>query len=197
MPDLITILVGGVGLVLGWALKTLADSWTWRRQQVLNAYLDLLDAVDLFGPQAGRAWSLGITGRAQDWADRAEEARQYLGAVDRAHGKLTLVAGPRAMAVGFELYIACERMFRRAVALPPSAADHYHEVSELMVKTYHDVVNEGRKELWLRHWQERIPGRESRWEMMSRRLGELNLTDPYPDATNPSKQPPSESSSHK
>lgn len=187
MPDLITILGAAV---VGWVLKTVADKWTWRRQQVLDAYLELLGAVDRFGPKVGRVWSSGITGRSLEWSTRADEVmRDDLGSIDRAHGKLSLVAGARGSTAGFELYIACERMFRRAVALPPTAADHYHEASVFMVKTFHDVVEEGRKEMWLRHWREGLPGRESRFDMMSRRLAELNRTDPYPDATNPSKQP--------
>lgn len=189
MPDLITVLVGVFSLVLGWGLKTVTDAWTWRRQQVLGAYLELLEAVDRYGPEVGRLWSLGITERGPDWADRAEKVREDLGPIDRAHGKLSLVAGPHAAAVGFELYLACERMFRRAVALPPCPADHYHDASVRMVKTYHDVVDEGRRELALRRWYERLPG-VTRWELMQARMLELNQTDPYPDATNPDKQPP-------
>jgi len=192
MPDIITIVVGVVSLFLGWCLKTLTDAWTWRRQQVLDAYLELLDAVDRFGPQASRLWSSGITDRSQEWVDHAEAVREELVVVDRAHGKLSLVAGSRGASVGFELYLACERLFRRAVALPPTAAAHYHDGSIEMVKTFHDVVEEGRREMALRRWRDRLPGRrESRFEMMSRRLDDLNRTDPYPDATNPSKQTPS------
>jgi hypothetical protein len=44
MPDFITVLVGLVSLVLGWGLTTLATAWGWRRQQVRDAYVELLDA---------------------------------------------------------------------------------------------------------------------------------------------------------
>lgn len=190
MPDVLTIL-GGV--VVGWLLKTTADRWSWRRQQVLTAYLELLDAVDRFGPLAGRVWASRTTDigqTVQDVARDAEVALQGLVAIDRANGKLVLVGGARGSSLGFDLYVACEVMFRRAVAIPPSPAAHYHDASMQMVQAYHDLVNEGRREMGLRHWWERLPGRVSRFEVMSRRLAELNRTDPYPDATNPSKQSP-------
>jgi hypothetical protein len=189
MPDLITGLVAVAGIIVGWGLKTLTDAWSWRRQQVLDAYLELLAAVDDYGSQASRLWSSGITDRSQEWVELAEGIREELVRVDRAHGKLSLVAGSRGAAVGFELYIACEVMFRRAVALPPSAAAHYHAASLQMVKTYHDFVEEGRREMALRRWRDRLPGRrETRFEMMSRRLDDLNRTDPFPVETNPSAQ---------
>jgi hypothetical protein len=201
MPDLITILGGAV---LGWLLKTVADKWTWRRQQVLDAYLGMLDAVDLFGPLAGRLWGLVVAAprlnlTERDLTERSERAQQGLIAIDRAHGKLVLVAGARGASLAFDLYVACEVMFRRAVALPPSTAERYTEASMQMVKTYHDLVDEGRREMGLKHWRERMPGQVARFDLMKRRLAELNRTDPFPPGTDPAAQPrepkpPSESS---
>ena len=186
MPDLITLLVGTVSLILGWSLKTLADTWTWRRQQVLDAYLELLDAADRYAMQVSKLWSSGSetteeTKRTVAWIANAESVRgEGLAAVDRAHGKLSLVSGRQGSRVSGELYIACDRMFRRAISIPPSSTDHYHESSIAFVKAYHDVVDEARREMGLRHWHERLQGRESNFEFMVRRMDELNKTDPLP-----------------
>jgi hypothetical protein len=192
MPDIITVLGGAV---LGWILKTVADKWTWRRQ---------LDAVDLFGPLAGRLWGL-VAAAAQlnlterELTERSERAQQGLLAIDRAHGKLVLVAGPRGASLAFDLYVACEVMFRRAVALPPSTAQRYREGSMQMVKIYHDLVDEGRREIGLKRWRERTPGQGSRFDLMKRRFAELDRTEPFPPGSDPAAQPsepkpPSESS---
>ena len=49
MPDPLALAVGVFSLILGWGLTTLANAWTWRRQQVLDAYVDLLEALWILG----------------------------------------------------------------------------------------------------------------------------------------------------
>jgi hypothetical protein len=194
MPDLITVLVGLFSLILGWALTTLAGAWTWRRQQVLDAYVELLDALDRSSLPMGQLWTSGkeMAERTGEWGDRAELVRQHLVEIDRAQGKLSLVAGRRGADVAFELYFACEREYRRAVAVPPSTSDHYREASLQTAKAYFDVVDQGRREMWLRHWRELLPSRDSTFEIHKRRFAELNRTDPYPGPQKP-KQTPGES----
>ena len=191
VPDPVTVLVGIVSLVLGWGLTTIASAWTWRRQQVLDAYVDLLEALDRSSVPMGQLWTSGraMDKRTGEWAALAELVRQHLVEIDRAQGKLALVAGRRGADVAFELYFAADREFRRAVAVPPSTSDHYREASLQTAKAYLDVVDQGRREMWLRHWRELLPGRESTFDKHDRRFTELNRTDPYPDATNPGKQP--------
>ncbi len=187
MPTLITALVGIVGLFLGWGLKTLTEAWTWRRQQRLDAYVELLEAVDRYSLPVGQLWTSGreMAERTDEWVDRAELVRQQLLAVDRSHGKLSLVAGPRGADVAFEVYFACEREYRRALAVPPSSSDHYQEASVQTIKAYSDLVDQGRREMWLQHWPERLPFRESRFAIHQRRFAELNRTDPYPTRSEP------------
>jgi hypothetical protein len=187
MPDLITVLVGIVSLVLGWGLTTIASAWTWRRQQVLDAYVELLEAFDNLSLPMGQLWTSGreVAKRDDAWRDRAEVVRQHLVEVDRAQGKLSLIAGWKGADAAFEVYFACDREFRRAVAVPPSTFDHYKEASLQSVKAYFNLVVEGRREMWLRHWRERLPGRESTYEKHTRRFDELNKTDPYPVAKKP------------
>jgi hypothetical protein len=187
MPDLITVLVG---VVIGWILKTYSETWTWRRQQVLQAYMELLDAADRYSLQVSRLWSSGRettdeTERTVVWVTSAQEVRLGIASVDRAHGKLTLVSGWGGARVSSELYLACEVMFRRAIAIPPSTVDHYQEAAVAFAKVYHDVVEQARREMGLRHWRERIPGRESNFEFMRRRMAALNQTDPLPGAEKP------------
>jgi hypothetical protein len=192
MPEVITVLVG---VVIGWVLKTFTETWTWRRQQVLDAYMELLDAADRYSIQVSQLWSSGRgispeTQRTVAWVDNAQEVRQAgIGAVDRAHGKLSLVSGWDGARVSGELYISCERMFRRAISIPPSSPDHYQEASIAFVRSYHDVVDQARKEMWLRHWRDRLPGRESTFEFVRRRLTELDQTDPLLGATKPAVPP--------
>jgi len=192
---LINVLVAIVSLVLGWGLTTLAGAWTWRRQQVLDAYIELLDALDRSSVPMGQLWTSGkeTAKRTDEWVALGEVVRQHLVEIDRAQGKLSLVAGRRGADVAFELYFASEREYRRAVAVPPSTWDHYREASLLTAKAYFDVVDQGRREMWLRHWRERLPGRESTFEMHSRRFDELNRTDPYPQTRKT--QPPLNASS--
>jgi hypothetical protein len=193
LPDLITIFVGAV---LGWILKTVADKWTWRRQQVLDAYVDLLEALDRSSVPTGQLWTSGrdMAKRNDEWVALAELVRQHLVEIDHAQGKLALVAGRRGADVAFELYFASDREFRRAIAVPPSTSDHYREASLQTAKAYFDVVDQGRREMWLRHWRELLPGRESTFEKHDRRFTELNRTDPYP-VVKKTEQPPDESSS--
>jgi hypothetical protein len=187
MPDLITVLVGVVSLLLGWGLTTLASAWTWRRQQVLDAYVELLEAFDNLSLPMGQLWTSGreMAKRGDAWRDRAEVVRQHLVDVDRAQGKLSLVAGRRGADAAFELYFACDREYRRAVAIPPSTFDHYQEASLQSVKAYFNLVVQGRGEMWLRHWRELFPGRESSFDRHTRRFDELNRTDPYPGLPSP------------
>src|SRR5712692_3092748 len=196
MPDLITILVGIVSLVLGWALTTLAGAWTWRRQQVLDAYVELLEALDRSSVPMGQLWTSGreMPNRTDEWIALGELVRQHLVEIDRAQGKLALVAGRRGADVAFELYFASDREYRRAVAVPPSTWDHYREASLQTAKAYFDVVDQGRREMWLRHWRELHPGRESTFEKHDRRFTELNRTDPYP-VVKKTEQPADESRS--
>jgi hypothetical protein len=195
LPDLITVLVGIVSLVLGWGLTTIAGAWTWRRQQVLDAYVDLLEALDRSSVPMGQLWTSGreMAKRTEEWAALAEVVRQHLVEIDRAQGKLALVAGRRGADVAFELYFASDREFRRAVAVPPSTSDHYREASLQTATAYFDVVDQGRREMWLRHWRELLPGGESTFEKHDRRFAELNRIDPYPVAMK-TEQPPSETS---
>ncbi len=193
MPDLITIFVGAV---LGWILKTVADKWTWRRQQVLDAYVDLLEALDRSSVPMGQLWTSGrdMARRNDEWVALAELVREHLVEIDHAQGKLALVAGRRGADVAFELYFASDREFRRAIAVPPSTSDHYREASLQTAKAYFDVVDQGRREMWLRHWRELHPGRESTFEKHDRRFTELNRTDPYP-VVKKTEQPADESRS--
>jgi hypothetical protein len=189
--DPITLLIGVVSVVLGWGLKTLADAWTWRRQQVLDAYLELIDAADRYSMEVSRLWSAGSettaeTMRTVAWVAKAQEVRgRGLAAVDRAYGKLSLVGGWGGARVSGELYLACEVMFRRAIAVPPSTVDHYQESAVAFSKVYLDVVEQARREMGLRHWRERVSRRESNFEFMRRRMAELNQTDPLPGAGKP------------
>jgi hypothetical protein len=187
LPELITVLVG-VGI--GWVLKTYSETWTWRRQQVLDAYIALLEAADRYSLLVSQLWSSGSetskeTQRTVAWVARAQDVRQGIAAVDRAHGKLTLVSGWGGARVSGELYLSCEVMFRRAISIPPSSVDHYQQAPVAFVKAYGDVVEQARKEMGLRHWRERLPGRESNFEFMRRRMAELNETDPLPVAETP------------
>jgi len=193
LPDLITIFVGAV---LGWILKTVADKWTWRRQQVLDAYVDLLEALDRSSVPMGQLWTSGrdMARRNDEWVALAELVREHLVEIDHAQGKLALVAGRRGADVAFELYFASDREFRRAIAVPPSTSDHYREASLQTAKAYFDVVDQGRREMWLRHWRELHPGRESTFEKHDRRFTELNRTDPYP-VVKKTEQPADESRS--
>ena len=195
MPDLITVLVGVVSLVLGWGLTTLASAWTWRRQQVLDAYVELLEALDRSSVPMGQLWTSGrdMDKRTDEWIALAEHVRQHLVEIDRAQGKLALVAGRGGAQVAFELYFASDREFRRAIAVPPSTPDHYREASLQTAKAYLDVVDQGRREMWLRHWRELLPGRESTFEKHDRRFRELDRTDPYP-VVKKTEQPPGGSS---
>jgi len=187
VPDPITVLVGIVSLFLGWGLKTVTDSWTWRRQQVLDAYVQLLDAFDRYSLPVGQLWSSGkeMANRNDEWVDRAERVREHLAEIDRIQGKLRLVAGRRGADVAFEMYFACDREFRRAIAIPPSSFDHYQEASLQSAKTYFDLVDQGRREMWLRHWRELLPGREPTFERHERSFAELDRTDPYPVVKKP------------
>src|SRR2546428_6473654 len=118
MPDLITIVLGAA---LGWILKTVADNWIWRRQQVLDAYVELLEALDRSSVPMGQLWTSGkdMAKRTDEWVALGEAVRQHLVEIDRAQGKLALVAGRRGADVAFELYFASEREYRRAPAAPP------------------------------------------------------------------------------
>jgi hypothetical protein len=182
VADPITIAVGVVSLVLGWGLTTLAGAWTWRRQQVLDAYVELLEAFDNLALPMGQLWTSGTEMAKRDdaWLDRAEVVRQHLVEVDRAQGKLSLVAGRWGADAAFEVYFACDREYRRAVAVPPSTFDRYQEASLQSAATYFHLVAQGRREMWLRHWRELLPGRESTFDRHTRRFDELNRTDPYP-----------------
>ncbi|HXN01424.1 MAG TPA: hypothetical protein VN973_05985 [Candidatus Dormibacteraeota bacterium] len=194
MPDPITIFVGAV---LGWLLKTLADKWTWRRQQVLDAYVGLLEALDRSSVPMGQLWTSGkdMAKRDEEWIALAERVRQHLVEIDHAQGKLALVAGQRGADAAFELYFASDREFRRAIAVPPSTSDHYREASLQTAKAYFDVVYQGRREMWLRHWRELLPGRESTFEKHDRRFAELDRTDPYPVVKKPEQRPDESSTS--
>jgi hypothetical protein len=120
--------------------------------------------------------------RDDKWVTRAQEAQEGLLGVDRAHGKLSLVAGPRGAAKAFEVYIACEIVFRRAVANPPKTIEQFKPALRAMNSAYQGVVEQGRTEMGLRHWRERLPGSKPRWDTYVRRIAELNETEPYPDA---------------
>ncbi len=159
MPDLTTFAVGITSLVLGWLLKTATDRWTWRRQLVLNAYIEFFDAVDRFSVLATRAFREGaeMTNRTAGWLNAAEDARQALAAVDRAHGKLRLMAGWLGAELSAELYGACEAMFRSAIAIPPSSYDQFQDASRFIINRFNEVVDQARRELHLRHWRERLP----------------------------------------
>jgi hypothetical protein len=180
--DIATIAVGVGSLVLGWLLKTATDRWTWRRQLVLDAYIEFLDAVDRYSIQVSQVFAQGtdMEKRTAEWLTLAEEARQGIAAVDRVHGKLSLVSKWRGAMVAGDLYVACEAMYRRAIVVPPSSSDHFQESSIEMVKIFNRVVDEARSELHLRHWRERIPFSVSRFELMTRRLARLDETDPIP-----------------
>jgi hypothetical protein len=185
MSELVTIVIGVLSLILGWRLKAWSDTWTWRRQQVLDAYIALLDAADLYSLQASSLWSSGTekndaTQRTDAWFARILEVRQSIAAVDRAYGKLTVVSGWGGARAAGEMYLACEVMFRRAIASPPSTLEHYQEAADAWVNTYGEVVEHARKEMGLRHWRERLPGRESNFEFMQRRMERLNESDPLP-----------------
>lgn len=184
MPDGITVLVGVASLVLGWGLKTVTDAWTWRRGQVLDAYVEFLGAIDKYSLQVGQVWTQGtpLTIRDDKWVTRAQKAQEGLLGVDRAHGKLSLVARPRGAAKAFDAYIACEIVFRRAVANPPKTTEQFQSALRAMNSAYQGVVEQGRTEMGLRHWRERLPGNKPRWDTYVRRIAELNETDPYPDA---------------
>src|SRR5439155_7126344 len=119
--------------------------------------------------------------------------RQHLVEIDRAQGKLALVAGRRGADVAFELYFASDREYRRAVAVPPSTWDYYREASLQTAKAYFDVVHQGRREMWLRHWRELLPGRESTFAKHKRRFADLDRTDPYPQMGE-TQSPPNDSS---
>lgn len=185
MLDTIALAVGIFSLILGWGLTTLASAWTWRRQQVLDAYLELLEAFDNLSLPMGQLWTSGrdVGKRNDKWGEQAELVRQQLVVVDRAQGKLSLVAGRRGADAAFELYFACDREYRRAVAVPPSTFDHYQEASLQSAEAYFELISAGRREMWLRHWHERLPARESRFERHKRRFDELNRTDPYPGSS--------------
>jgi hypothetical protein len=127
--------------------------------------------------------------RNEEWIALAELVRQHLVEIDHAQGKLALVAGRRGADVAFELYFASDREFRRAIAVPPSTSDHYREASLQTAKAYFDLVDQGRREMWLRHWRELLPGRESAFEKHERRFTELNRTDPYPAVTKTDRAP--------
>ena len=180
MPDPITVLVALFSLLLGWGLKTVTDAWTWRRQQVLDSYGDLLQSVDHFSLLVTRVWREGrdMTKRTPEWVAIGEEARDLLAAVDRADGKLKLVSRWDGALISLDLYIACERMFRRSIAVPPAASERFHEASMEMVKRYDGVVEQGRSEMGLRHWRERLPRRKSLFEITEDRLTDLDRTDP-------------------
>lgn len=190
MPNLVTVGVAIASLVLGWALKTWTDARSWRRQQVLEAYLELLDAVDRYGLLATAVWRDGqvMDKRTAEWVTRAQDARQRIGGVDRAHGKLSLVAGWKGASVGADLYVACERMFRRAISVPPTTADRYQSASTEMVRLYNEVVNVGREEMGLRNWRERLPFGTSRFDLIQRRIDQLEESDPVLNQDPPSRQ---------
>jgi hypothetical protein len=182
--DTTTVVVGVATLVLGWALKSWVDSWTWRRQQVLAAYLELLDATDRCSNEIGRLWNSGhkLEMRTENWVDRAFAVRDVLESVDRASGKVMLVARSSGAEAAIELYIGCERMYRRAIAKPPDTWEHYQAAAVDMVKAYHSVVDRARQEMSLQRWQDRLPGHESRFALTARRLEELERVDPLPRA---------------
>jgi hypothetical protein len=81
----VAAVVGIAGVVVGWGLKTMAESWTWRRQQVLEAYIELLDTVDRCAPEIGRVWNPGQRLRTRDeaWVDRAMAAQLPLDVLTR------------------------------------------------------------------------------------------------------------------
>lgn len=182
MVNLSTFAFGVASLVLGWLLKTATDRWTWRRQLVLDAYIEYLDAVDRYSIQVSRVFAQGtdMEERTEEWVTLAEEARQGIAAIDRVHGKLSLVCKwPGAMLAG-DLYVTCETMYRRAIVVPPTTPDHYQEASIQMVEVFNRLVDEARSELHLKHWRERLPFSVSRFELMSQRIARLDDTDPVP-----------------
>jgi hypothetical protein len=180
--DVTTVVVGIASLIVGWGLKTVTDSWTWRRQQVLDAYLELLDAVDRYGNDVGRVWNHGrrTALRDQTWLDEALAAQRSLETIDRITGKLFLVARARGGEAAIHLFIACSQMYRRATVEPPAKWEHYHASALDVVKSYHGVVDQARDEMLLTHWRDRLLRRESRFDLTERLLKELDKTDPLP-----------------
>jgi hypothetical protein len=189
MEPLITSIVGVLGVFVGWGLKTLSEAWTWRRDQVLGAYLQLLDMADRCGPEIGRVWNTGqaMEKRDQAWVDRAFAAQLPLEDVDRATGRVFLVCTPAAARAAIDLYLALERMYRRAIAIPPRSWENFNEASIDMVKAYQRLVDQGRDEIAVRRWRERLGGEPSRFDLTDKKLKELDATDPQPV---PEKQAP-------
>lgn len=178
--DVVAIAGAVFGILVGWALKTWTDAWSWRRPQLLDAYVEVLSAADLFSLSCSRAWGTGQGDRDQEWLEQAERARADHLAVDRAIGRLRLVGTYRAAEVAIRLFVACDRMYRRAVAAPPTSADKFQQASNEMALAYEHLVNQGRSELTIRRWLERLGQRESIGALSTRLIDELKKTDPYP-----------------
>lgn len=174
--------MGIASLILGWGLKTLTDSFAWRRQQVLDAYVDLLAASDTCATACGWVWNKGQTmkARTQEWVDQALLAQQKLERADLATSKVFMVAKPAGAAAAIHLYVALLKIYRRSIAVPPHPRDHYHAAEVEFVKLYHMVVDQARREMILSSWRDRLPGRVSRFELTDRLIKALDTSDPVP-----------------
>jgi hypothetical protein len=182
---LIQTLIGiAAGAILGWALKTVTDAWTWRRQQVLDAHLAVLEAADLASMAAAALWSGGsqIKRRDKSWLERATQARHDLAALDRASGRLRLVGSRKTAEAALDLYIATEVLFRHAISVPATSEDEYQPAGNDMARIYDSFIETGRRELALQRFSERLSRRPSIYELSVRRMEQLNETHPVPRA---------------
>jgi len=176
-------LLGAFGLLLaavvGWWLKTWTDARSWRRQHALDAYLGMLEAADDFSVPCGRLWYAGIVKvRDDQWKAEANSVRAKLAAVDRAGARIRMVADRSGSEASFDLYVACERLLRLAIAPQAIPEPRYQSTLTDMVKTYQQLVEHGRRDIGVVQWQELVQKRDWFTELSKKRSEELNRDYP-------------------
>jgi hypothetical protein len=171
-----------LSLIVGWALKSWVDAWTWRRQQMLDACLVVLEAADRFSLASSRLWKVGTLKRIPAWHQLAEQVRgEQLLEVDRAAIRLRLVAGRRGAELTVELFVAADRMYRRAIAKPPVSKDRFEEAGDQLTRAYEAPVDHARQELAVRPWwRERLSRHENLGVMSHRLMSAMREEDPFP-----------------
>jgi hypothetical protein len=166
--------------MIGWFLKTLTDRWAWRRQQLLDAYVALLEAADRFGLAASQMWA-AASRLPRKTAELEAQGRElqltHLHGLDVTMGRIRLIGDHRTGRMSLDLYVKSEVMFRRSVNRPTASRERYQEAATDWARSYQDLIDHGRQILRLRRfWDPR--GGETFFEMSERRLNDLNRDEP-------------------
>lgn len=115
-----TVIVGLIGVFLGWALKSWSDSRSWHRQHLLDADSEVLKHADETHHTARKLWSMHRTRRvpASTVSQVAEDLREAIAGLDRASGRLRILASVDGELAAAALFVACRQLVEMSAALP-------------------------------------------------------------------------------